>query len=36
MSDLAIYDMDKTVTRGPTYTAFLMHVVTLLLMAKAA
>jgi HAD superfamily hydrolase (TIGR01490 family) len=27
MSDLAIYDMDKTVTRGPTYTAFLMHVV---------
>jgi HAD superfamily hydrolase (TIGR01490 family) len=26
MSDLAIYDMDKTVTRGPTYTAFLMHV----------
>jgi HAD superfamily hydrolase (TIGR01490 family) len=25
MIDLAIYDMDKTVTRGPTYTAFLMH-----------
>jgi len=22
---LAIYDMDKTVTRGPTYTPFLMH-----------
>ncbi|MEO7750637.1 MAG: HAD-IB family hydrolase [Sphingomicrobium sp.] len=26
MSDLAIYDMDKTVTRGPTYGAFLFHV----------
>ena len=25
MSDLAVYDMDKTVTRGPTYGAFLMH-----------
>lgn len=25
MSDLAVYDMDKTVTRGPTYTAFLLH-----------
>jgi HAD superfamily hydrolase (TIGR01490 family) len=28
MSDLAIYDMDKTVTRRPTYTAFLLHVAT--------
>ncbi|MCM8557787.1 HAD family hydrolase [Sphingomicrobium sediminis] len=26
MTDLAIYDMDKTVTRRPTYTPFLMHV----------
>jgi HAD superfamily hydrolase (TIGR01490 family) len=26
MTDLAIYDMDKTVTRRPTYTAFLLHV----------
>ncbi len=26
MSDLAVYDMDKTVTRRPTYTAFLLHV----------
>ena len=26
MSDLAIYDMDKTVTPRPTYTAFLLHV----------
>jgi HAD superfamily hydrolase (TIGR01490 family) len=25
MSDLAIYDMDRTVTRGPTYTPFLIH-----------
>ena len=25
MSALAVYDMDKTVTRGPTYTPFLMH-----------
>ena len=25
MSDLAIYDMDRTVTKGPTYTPFLMH-----------
>ena len=25
MTDLAVYDMDKTVTRGPTYTPFLMH-----------
>ncbi|MES2119597.1 MAG: HAD-IB family hydrolase [Pseudomonadota bacterium] len=25
MSDLAVYDMDKTVTRGPTYGAFLLH-----------
>ena len=25
MSDLAIYDMDRTVTRGPTYTPFLLH-----------
>ena len=26
MSDLAVYDMDKTVTSRPTYTAFLLHV----------
>jgi HAD superfamily hydrolase (TIGR01490 family) len=26
MTDLAIYDMDKTVTRRPTYTPFLLHV----------
>ena len=25
MSDLAIYDMDRTVTRHPTYTPFLLH-----------
>jgi HAD superfamily hydrolase (TIGR01490 family) len=25
MSDLAIYDMDRTVTRRPTYTPFLVH-----------
>jgi HAD superfamily hydrolase (TIGR01490 family) len=25
MSDLAIYDMDRTVTKGPTYTPFLLH-----------
>lgn len=25
MSDLAIYDMDRTVTRRPTYSAFLLH-----------
>jgi len=25
MSDLAIYDMDRTVTIGPTYTPFLLH-----------
>ena len=25
MSDLAIYDMDRTVTRSPTYTPFLLH-----------
>ena len=25
MSDLAIYDMDRTVTRGATYTPFLLH-----------
>ena len=25
MSDLAIYDMDRTVTRRPTYTPFLLH-----------
>lgn len=25
-TDLAIYDMDKTLTIAPTYTAFLMHV----------
>jgi HAD superfamily hydrolase (TIGR01490 family) len=25
MSDLAIYDLDRTVTRRPTYTPFLLH-----------
>lgn len=25
MSDLAVYDMDRTVTRRPTYTPFLIH-----------
>ena len=25
MSDLAVYDMDRTVTRHPTYTPFLLH-----------
>ena len=25
MSDLAIYDMDRTVTRHGTYTPFLLH-----------
>lgn len=25
MSDLAIYDMDRTVTKRPTYTQFLLH-----------
>ena len=25
MSDLAVYDMDRTVTRRPTYGAFLLH-----------
>ena len=25
MTDLAVYDMDRTITRGPTYTPFLMH-----------
>jgi len=25
MSDLAIYDMDRTVTKRPTYAAFLLH-----------
>ena len=28
MTDLAIYDMDKTITRVPTYTPFLVHVAT--------
>jgi HAD superfamily hydrolase (TIGR01490 family) len=28
MTDLAVYDMDRTVTRRPTYTAFLMHCAT--------
>ncbi|HEX3422245.1 MAG TPA: HAD-IB family hydrolase [Sphingomicrobium sp.] len=28
MSDLAIYDMDRTLTRMPTYTAFLFHCAT--------
>ena len=28
MSDLAIYDMDRTVTRQPTYTYFLLHCAT--------
>ena len=26
MSDLAVYDMDRTVTKRPTYVAFLLHV----------
>ena len=25
MSDLAVYDMDRTVTIGATYTPFLLH-----------
>ena len=25
MTDLAIYDMDRTVTRHATYTPFLLH-----------
>ena len=25
MSELAVYDMDRTVTRRPTYTSFLLH-----------
>lgn len=25
MSDLAVYDMDRTVTKRPTYTSFLLH-----------
>ena len=25
MSDLAVYDMDRTVTRHATYTPFLLH-----------
>ena len=25
MSDLAIYDMDRTITRRATYTPFLLH-----------
>ena len=28
MSDLAIYDMDRTVTRHATYTPFLLHCAT--------
>ena len=28
MSDLAIYDMDRTVTKRPTYTPFLLHCAT--------
>ena len=28
MSDLAVYDMDRTVTRQPTYTYFLLHCAT--------
>jgi HAD superfamily hydrolase (TIGR01490 family) len=28
MSDLAVYDMDRTVTRRPTYAAFLLHCAT--------
>ena len=28
MSDLAVYDMDRTVTRRPTYTPFLLHCAT--------
>src|SRR5207342_171631 len=27
MSDLAVYDMDKTVTKRPTYSSFLLHCV---------
>lgn len=29
MTDLAIYDMDRTVTRRPTYTPFLLHCASL-------
>jgi hypothetical protein len=25
MSDLAVYDLDRTITRKPTYTLFLIH-----------
>ena len=25
MSDLAVYDMDRTITKRPTYVAFLLH-----------
>ena len=25
MSDLAVYDLDRTITRRPTYTPFLLH-----------
>jgi HAD superfamily hydrolase (TIGR01490 family) len=28
MSDLAVYDMDRTVTKRPTYTPFLLHCAT--------
>jgi HAD superfamily hydrolase (TIGR01490 family) len=28
MSDLAVYDMDRTITRRPTYTPFLLHCAT--------
>jgi HAD superfamily hydrolase (TIGR01490 family) len=28
MSDIAIYDMDRTVTKRPTYTPFLLHCAT--------
>ena len=25
MTDLAIYDLDRTITRRPTYTLFVIH-----------
>ena len=28
MTDLAVYDMDRTITRRPTYTPFLLHCAT--------
>ncbi len=32
MSDLAVYDMDRTVTKRPTYVAFLLHCAARLLL----